>query len=64
MTILYMIAGAALFMGGFFVAWKLKPPNVVERHTEPIQEPLAGETMKNIQEQYANWMSFDGRKQT
>lgn len=64
MTILYMIAGAALFMGGFFVAWKLKPPNIIERVKEPIKEPITDETMKNIQEQYANWMSFDGRKQT
>ena len=41
-----MIAGAALFMGGFFVAWKLKPPNIIERVKEPIKEPITDETMK------------------
>ena len=64
MIFVYMLTGAALFMGGFFCAWKLKPPNAVECHAEPIQEPVEDETLKNIQEQYANLMSFDGRKQT
>ena len=64
MTIVYMLTGAALFMGGFFCAWKLKPPNIIERVKDPIQEPIEDETLKSIQEQYANWMSYDGRKQT
>ena len=65
MTIVYMLTGAALFMGGFFIAWKLKPPQVVE--VEKKDHALTDEeqeAIKKFQTQYANWMSYNGRAQT
>ena len=64
MELLYMLAGAALFAGGFFCARILMKKDVqpIAQLDEP-QEPTPEEKerARQLAKQWENWISFDGR---
>jgi hypothetical protein len=61
-----MIAGAALFMGGFYIGWKFKPTQAAPEEKKQDISPEAQEDIDRVldmQRQLANLYSYTGRKQ-
>lgn len=55
-----MIAGAAIFTGGFFVGKNTVKPAEVKPPDQP-PKPEKIEIPEEIAKQVANWMNYDGR---